>query len=165
MEAEERADWATAALHYEALGREASDDGALLRIKVEQQDVRVPFRNGGRDLVEVQVANTGDRPIQVGSHFHFLETNPALGRSQGRDHHPQAFTIWMAGGGVRAGYTHGATDEFGFHIVEKPVHVYDLQATILHLLGLDHPDQYPELHLTSASPLPPSSLPASKGRA
>ena len=44
----------------------------------------------------------------------------------------------MAGGGVRAGYTHGATDDFGFHIVEDPVHVYDLQATILHLLGLDH---------------------------
>ena len=67
-----------------------------------------------------------------------VETNPALGRSQGRDHHPQAFTVWMAGGGVRAGYTHGATDDFGFHIVEDPVHVYDLQATILHLLGLNH---------------------------
>lgn len=67
-----------------------------------------------------------------------VETNPALGRSLGRDHHPQAFTIWMAGAGVRAGYTHGSTDEFGFHIVEDPVHVYDLQATILHLLGLDH---------------------------
>ncbi|MFN3242888.1 MAG: DUF1501 domain-containing protein [Planctomycetota bacterium] len=67
-----------------------------------------------------------------------VETNPALGRSLGRDHHPQAFTIWMAGGGVRAGHTHGATDEFGFHIVDGPVHVHDLQATILHLLGLDH---------------------------
>ena len=67
-----------------------------------------------------------------------VETNPALGRSEGRDHHPQAFTVWMAGGGVRAGYTHGATDDFGFHIVEDPVHVYDLQATILHTLGFDH---------------------------
>ena len=67
-----------------------------------------------------------------------VETNPALGRSQGRDHHPQAFTIWMAGGGVRAGYTHGATDDFGFHIVDDPVHVHDLQATVMHLLGLDH---------------------------
>jgi hypothetical protein len=67
-----------------------------------------------------------------------VETNPALGRSQGRDHHPQAFTTWMAGGGVRAGYTHGETDDFGFHIVRDPVHVHDLQATILHLLGLDH---------------------------
>jgi uncharacterized protein (DUF1501 family) len=67
-----------------------------------------------------------------------VETNPALGRSLGRDHHPQAFTMWMAGGGIKAGMTLGATDELGFHIVEDPVHVHDLQATILHLLGLDH---------------------------
>ncbi|MEE2886836.1 MAG: DUF1501 domain-containing protein [Planctomycetota bacterium] len=67
-----------------------------------------------------------------------VETNPALGRKQGRDHHPQAFTMFMAGGGVRAGYTHGETDEFGFHIVKDPVHVYDLQATILHSMGFDH---------------------------
>ena len=67
-----------------------------------------------------------------------VETNPALGRKLGRDHHPQAFTMWMAGGGVRAGTTYGATDEFGFHVIENPVHVYDLQATILHTLGFDH---------------------------
>lgn len=67
-----------------------------------------------------------------------VETNPALGRSAGRDHHPQAFTMWMAGGGMRQGFMYGATDDFGFHIVEKPVHVYDLQATILHALGFDH---------------------------
>jgi uncharacterized protein (DUF1501 family) len=67
-----------------------------------------------------------------------VETNPALGRSLGRDHHPQAFTLWMAGGGIRPGMTYGATDELGFHITDKPVHVHDLQATILHLLGLDH---------------------------
>jgi len=67
-----------------------------------------------------------------------VETNPALGRSLGRDHHPQAFTMWMAGGGLKKGYIHGATDELGFHVVEDPVHVHDLQATILHLLGFDH---------------------------
>jgi hypothetical protein len=67
-----------------------------------------------------------------------VETNPALGRSLGRDHHPQAYTIWMAGGGIKPGITHGATDELGFNVVENPVHVHDLQATILHLLGLDH---------------------------
>ena len=67
-----------------------------------------------------------------------VETDPALGRSLGRDHHPQAFTMWMAGGGVKPGLTYGATDELGFNVVENPVHVYDLQATILHLLGLDH---------------------------
>jgi Protein of unknown function (DUF1501) len=67
-----------------------------------------------------------------------VETNPALGRSLGRDHHPQAYTVWLAGGGVKPGLTYGATDELGFHVAENPVHVHDLQATILHLLGLDH---------------------------
>jgi Protein of unknown function (DUF1501) len=67
-----------------------------------------------------------------------VETNPALGRSLGRDHHPSAYTMWMAGGGIKGGQTYGATDDLGFHIVENPVHVHDLQATILHLLGFDH---------------------------
>ncbi len=59
-------------------------------------------------------------------------------RGLGRDHHPYGFTMWLAGGGVRPGLTYGATDEFGHHAVDKPVHVHDLHATILHLLGLDH---------------------------
>ena len=67
-----------------------------------------------------------------------VETNPALGRALGRDHHPQAFTVWMAGAGVKKGFTMGETDELGFNIVRDPVHVHDIQATILHLLGLDH---------------------------
>jgi uncharacterized protein (DUF1501 family) len=67
-----------------------------------------------------------------------VETNPALGRSMGRDHHPQAYTMWMAGGGTKPGLSYGATDELGFHVVDKPVHTHDLQATILHLLGFDH---------------------------
>jgi len=67
-----------------------------------------------------------------------VESNKALGRSLGRDHHPQAFTMWLAGGGVKPGLTYGATDDLGFHVAEDPVHVHDLQATILHLLGFDH---------------------------
>ena len=67
-----------------------------------------------------------------------VESNAALGRAQGRDHHPQAFTIWLAGGGIKGGMTYGATDDLGFHVVDKPVHIHDLQATILHLMGLDH---------------------------
>jgi hypothetical protein len=56
----------------------------------------------------------------------------------GRDHHPRCFTIWMAGGGVKPGITHGATDDFGYNIARDPVHVHDLHATILHCLGIDH---------------------------
>jgi len=67
-----------------------------------------------------------------------VESNKALGRSLGRDHHPQAFTTWLAGGGIKPGLTYGATDELGFHVATDPVHVHDLQATILHLLGFDH---------------------------
>ena len=62
---------------------------------------------------------------------------PEPGR-EGRDHHPHAFSIWMAGGGLKRGHVHGRTDDFGYHVVEDGVHVHDLQATILHLLGLNH---------------------------
>ncbi len=67
-----------------------------------------------------------------------VESNPVLGRSLGRDHHPQAFTIWMTGGGIKTGMTLGKTDDLGFHPVEGGVHVHDVQATILHALGFDH---------------------------
>ena len=60
------------------------------------------------------------------------------GKINGRDHNHHGFTLWMAGGGVKGGMVHGATDEFGFKAVEKPVHVHDLQATIMRLLGFDH---------------------------
>jgi uncharacterized protein (DUF1501 family) len=56
----------------------------------------------------------------------------------GRDHHPNCFTYWLAGGGVKAGFNYGQTDDYGVNVVENPVHVHDLQATILHLLGIDH---------------------------
>jgi hypothetical protein len=60
------------------------------------------------------------------------------GKINGRDHNHHGFTVWMAGGGVKGGYVHGATDEFGFRAVEDKVHVHDLHATVLHLLGFDH---------------------------
>jgi hypothetical protein len=56
----------------------------------------------------------------------------------GRDHHGRCFSIWMCGGGTRGGITHGATDEFCYNVTENPVHVHDFQATVLHLLGIDH---------------------------
>jgi hypothetical protein len=57
---------------------------------------------------------------------------------EGRDHHPNAFSLWMAGGGTKPGSVYGKTDDFGFHVADSPVHVHDLHATILHLLGVDH---------------------------
>ena len=56
----------------------------------------------------------------------------------GRDHHGGCFTWWLAGGGVKAGYTHGETDDFSYNIVRDPVHIHDLNATIMHILGVDH---------------------------
>ena len=61
-----------------------------------------------------------------------------MGNRYGRDHHPRCFTTWMAGGGIKSGLSYGQTDEFGYNIAENPVHVHDFQATILHLLGIDH---------------------------
>jgi uncharacterized protein (DUF1501 family) len=60
------------------------------------------------------------------------------GGDDGRDHHPNAFTMWLAGGGIRPGITYGETDDFAFNVVRDKVHVHDLHATILHLLGFDH---------------------------
>lgn len=67
----------------------------------------------------------------------FGRTPTAEGKD-GRDHNPEGFTMWLAGGGVKAGYSHGATDEYGYYAVDQKVHIHDLHATLLHLLGLDH---------------------------
>jgi hypothetical protein len=63
---------------------------------------------------------------------------PTAQGNDGRDHNPHAFSMWLAGGGVKGGHVHGATDDFGYYAVEKKVHMHDLHATILHLLGMDH---------------------------
>ncbi len=72
----------------------------------------------------------------------FGRTNYSQGKltadNYGRDHHPRCFTLWMTGGGVKRGYSHGSTDELGYNVAEKPVDVHDLQATIMHLMGVDH---------------------------
>lgn len=59
-------------------------------------------------------------------------------KDYGRDHHPRCFTLWLAGGGIKGGTTYGTTDDFSYNIVDKPVHVHDLHATLLHCLGIDH---------------------------
>jgi hypothetical protein len=68
----------------------------------------------------------------------FGRTPMVQGGNDGRDHHNRAFTMWLAGGGLKKGYVHGKTDDFGFNVVEDAVHVHDLNATLLHLLGFDH---------------------------
>jgi hypothetical protein len=68
----------------------------------------------------------------------FGRTPMVQGGNDGRDHHNRCFTMWLAGGGIKKGHVHGATDDFGFNVVEDAVHVHDLHATLLHLLGLDH---------------------------
>jgi len=72
----------------------------------------------------------------------FGRTNYSQGKLElgnyGRDHHPRCFTIWMAGGGVKKGFSYGQTDDFGYNIVKDPVHVHDFQATLMHLFGIDH---------------------------
>ena len=72
----------------------------------------------------------------------FGRTNYSQGEltetNYGRDHHPRCFTIWMAGGGVKPGFTYGKTDDFGYNIESDGVHVHDFHATLLHLLGIDH---------------------------
>ena len=82
-----------------------------------------------------------DTLVVCGSEFGrtpVVETSGQSNAQNGRDHNPFAFSMWLAGGGVKGGYVHGATDDFGFKAVEKPVHVHDLHATILHLMGIDH---------------------------
>jgi hypothetical protein len=81
-----------------------------------------------------------DTIVVWGGEFGRTPMNEARSGSQflGRDHHPKAFSMWMAGGGIKPGVTVGATDEIGYNVAENPVSVHDLHATILHLLGIDH---------------------------
>src|SRR5438876_2614367 len=79
-----------------------------------------------------------DTLVIWGGEFGRTPMNEARNGSKflGRDHHPHAFTIWMSGGGIRGGLTYGETDELGYNIAKDPVHIHDLQATILHCLGI-----------------------------
>ena len=84
------------------------------------------------DTLIIWGAEFGRTPLRQGISGDGAATKP------GRDHHKDAFTMWLAGGGVKGGQSYGRTDELGFNAAEKPVHVHDLNATVLHLLGLDH---------------------------
>jgi hypothetical protein len=109
------------------------------QLKIQCQDTDAPSAALVSDLKRLGLLE--DTLVIWGGEFGrtpFLQGKIEETKQWGRDHHPYAFSLWMAGGGVRAGYSHGASDEFGFNAVEDKVHVHDLQATVLHLLGIDH---------------------------
>lgn len=111
------------------------------RLRAKARDVDQPMAALVRDLKQrglledtlvIWGSEFGRTPLRQGADGQGTKTAP------GRDHHKDAFTVWMAGGGVKGGITHGKTDELGFSVVEGGVHVHDLNATVLHLMGLDH---------------------------
>ncbi len=104
-----------------------SDHGRLAR-EVDRPIAALLQDLKGRGLLE-------DTLVWWGGEF---GRTPTLQGTDGRDHHPHAFTMWFAGGGVKAGFRYGVTDEYGFYLADQKVHIHDLHATILHLLGLDH---------------------------
>jgi hypothetical protein len=109
------------------------------QLKIQCTDIDAPSAALVRDLKQRGLLD--DTLVIWGGEFGrtpFLQGKIEETKSWGRDHHPYAFTLWMAGGGIKPGMTHGASDEFGFNAVENPVHVHDFQATVLHLLGIDH---------------------------
>ncbi len=109
------------------------------QLKIQCQDTDAPSAALVRDLKARGLLD--DTLVIWGGEFGrtpFLQGKIEETKQWGRDHHPYAFTLWMAGGGVKPGLSYGASDEFGFNAVTDPVHVHDFQATVLHLLGIDH---------------------------
>ena len=103
------------------------------------KDSDQPYAAVIKDLKSRGLLN--DTLVVCGSEFGrtpVVEVGGMASAQSGRDHNPFGFSMWLAGGGVKGGMTYGATDEFGFKAIEKPVHVHDLHATILHVLGFDH---------------------------
>jgi Protein of unknown function (DUF1501) len=108
------------------------------QLKVQCQDTDQPSAGLVKDLKRLGLLD--DTLVIWGGEFSrtvFVQGD-INAKAFGRDHHPRCFTIWMAGGGVKAGAVYGETDEFGYNVARDGVHVHDLQATILHLLGIDH---------------------------
>jgi hypothetical protein len=109
------------------------------QLKIQCQDTDAPSAALIRDLKQRGLLE--DTLVIWGGEFGrtpFLQGKITETQQWGRDHHPYAFTLWMAGAGVKPGMTYGESDEFGFNVVRDHVHVHDFQATVLHLLGIDH---------------------------
>jgi arylsulfatase A-like enzyme len=109
------------------------------QLKIQCQDVDAPSAGLIQDLKQRGLLD--DTLVIWGGEFGrtpFLQGKIEETKQWGRDHHPYVFTIWMAGAGVKPGLTYGASDDFGFNPAERKVHVHDFQATVLHLLGINH---------------------------
>ena len=109
------------------------------QLKIQCQDVDAPSAGLIQDLKQRGLLE--DTLVIWGGEFGrtpFLQGKIEETKQWGRDHHPYVFTIWMAGAGVKPGLTYGASDDFGFNPAERKVHVHDFQATVLHLLGINH---------------------------
>lgn len=109
------------------------------QFKIQCQDTDQPSAALVKDLKQRGLLD--DTLVIWGGEFGrtpFLQGDIADMKKWGRDHHPYAFTLWMAGAGVKPGISYGSTDDFAYNVVENPVHVHDFQATVLHLLGIEH---------------------------
>jgi uncharacterized protein (DUF1501 family) len=109
------------------------------QLKIQCQDTDQPSAALVKDLKARGLLD--DTLVIWGGEFGrtpFLQGDIKDTRQWGRDHHPYAFTLWLTGGGIKPGISHGASDEFGHTAVVDPVDVHDFQATLLHLLGIDH---------------------------
>lgn len=109
------------------------------QLKIQCEDTDAPSAALVKDLQQRGLLE--DTLVIWGGEFGrtpFLQGDIKKTKVWGRDHHPYAFTIWMAGGGVKPGMTYGASDEIGFNVADKPVHIHELQATIMHLMGIHH---------------------------
>ena len=125
---------------YYAKGDPWDAHGDIMAHKVNAKNSDQPFAAVVKDLKSRGLWK--DTLVVCGSEFGRTPVREVGGGGgqlkKGRDHNPFGFTMWLAGGAVKGGAIHGATDEFGFKAVEKPVHVHDIHATILHLMGIDH---------------------------
>jgi hypothetical protein len=111
-------------------------DGAVFVPQLVLNGVEVPSSNLAALLIDLKSRDLlKDTLVLWGGEF---GRTPTAEGTNGREHHPFGFSMWMAGGGVKGGMVHGATDDFGWHAVKDKVHVHDLHATILHLMGLNH---------------------------
>ena len=128
-------------VRFVQLNHEAWDHHSEVKKGVMQQCKNTDQANAALIMDLKRLGLLEDTLVLWGGEFGrtpMVESNPDAQRSLGRDHHNKAFTMWAAGGGVKAGMTMGVTDELGFNVVEDRIHVHDLHATMLHLLGFDH---------------------------